>query len=342
MTKTAHTPFVCALDSGGSKTLCWILDAKGELLAWQNGLGAANIHDEQILQGIIAPILQAALQNAGLQAEQITAVNVSLGGLNELELARTLTNLLPASKVQVFRESSGEAVFVAAPHWGFDIALMAGTGVVALGINPAGLRRSCGGWGALMHDLGGGHSVGQAALRGLAEAVDFRHPETMLLPALAAELPFKRHLQDCHFLQKPIKQMSYEERLCLKNAFKAALPQLDRRAVAGLFPVVCACAEKKDPFSRQLLEQAAHSLVKICIALASDLHLSAPRIALLGGVFKAGETMLGVFQRLMQNDFPAAQAQLTDFSQIKGSALLALQLAGIKMDAAIVAKIRRR
>ena len=100
MTKTAHTPFVCALDSGGSKTLCWILDAKGELLAWQNGLGAANIHDEQILQGIIAPILQAALQNAGLQAEQITAVNVSLGGLNELELARTLTNLLPASKVR--------------------------------------------------------------------------------------------------------------------------------------------------------------------------------------------------------------------------------------------------
>ena len=90
------------------------------------------------------------------------------------------------------------------------------------------------------------------------------------------------------------------------------------------------------------MEQAAHSLVKICIALASDLHLSAPRIALLGGVFKAGETMLGVFQRLMQNDFPAAQAQLTDFSQIKGSALLALQLAGIKMDAAIVAKIRRR
>ncbi len=335
-------PYICALDSGGSKTLCWIAAADGSVLARQSGLGAANIHDEEIIKGILTPPLHAALEEAGLRMEQLSAVNVCLGGLNEGSLLKALHFLLPAAKTQVIRESSGEAIFAAAPFWGFDIALMAGTGVVAVGINQqTGIKRSCGGWGPLMHDLGGGFAVGQQALRTIAESIDFQQPESSILPALAKVYPFKRALEHCQFLDKTPSEMSYEERLTLKNAIKGAIPVLDRRTVASLFPTVCQCAEKKDAVAIKILEQAAETLVKVTKALAFDLQLKSPRITPIGGIFRAGEVVYLPYRTALQRVLPDAELVFNDFTQIHGSVLLAMQLAGLSLSAAQVAKLRR-
>ena len=70
--------YVCALESGSSKTLWWIADASGTLLAKQTGIGAANIHDEQIVRGILTPILQTALMKPACNRSQI-ARSQSLG-----------------------------------------------------------------------------------------------------------------------------------------------------------------------------------------------------------------------------------------------------------------------
>ncbi len=338
----AQAPYICALDSGGSKTLCWIAAADGTLLARQSGIGAANIHDVEIVKGILTPILQSALAEAGLLAEQLYAVNACLGGLNETTLQKTLQNLLPAAKIQVIRESSGEAIFAGAPFWGFDIALMAGTGVVAVGINQEnGLRRASGGWGYLMHDLGGGFAIGQQALQTIAESIDFQQPTTSLLPALAKIHPFQLPLKNCQFVDKAPSEMSYEERLTLKNAIKTTIPLLDRRTVASFFPTVCECARHKDPAAVKILEHAAGILVKVTNALASDLQLKAPRITPIGGIFKAGEVVSLPYRDALRRVLPHAELVFNDFTQIYGSVLLALQLAGLSLSAAQVAQLRR-
>lgn len=338
----AKIPFVCALDSGGSKTLCWIAAADGTLLAQQAGIGTANIHDEEIVRGILKPILQAALDEAGLHSEQLCAVNACLGGLNESTLQKALQAFLPAARVQVIRESSGEAIFAGAPFWGFDIALMAGTGVVAVGINlEKGLKRASGGWGYLMHDLGGGFAIGQHALQTIAECIDFQQPTTSLLPALAKIRPFELPLKNCQFLGKAPSEMSYEERFSLKNAIKSVIPQLDRRTIASLFPMVCDCARQKDAAAIKILEHAAEILVKVTNALASDLQLKAPKITPIGGIFKAGEVVALPYQMALRKILPDAELVFNDFTQIYGSVLLALQLAGLSLSAAKVAKLRR-
>ena len=330
------------MDSGGSKTLCWIAAADGTLLAQQAGIGTANIHDEEIVRGILKPILQAALDEASLHSEQLCAVNACLGGLNESTLQKALQSFLPAARVQVIRESSGEAIFAGAPFWGFDIALMAGTGVVAVGINlEKGLKRACGGWGYLMHDLGGGFAIGQHALQTIAECIDFQQPATSMLPAFAKIHPFQQALGNCQFLDKVPSEMSYEERLSLKNAIKSVIPQLDRRTIASLFPTVCDCARQKDAASIKILEHAADILVKVTNALASDLQLKAPKITPIGGIFKAGEVVALPYQMALKKVLPDAELVFNDFTQIYGSVLLALQLAGLSLSATQVAKLRR-
>jgi N-acetylglucosamine kinase-like BadF-type ATPase len=338
----SQAAYICALDSGGSKTLCWLVAADGTVLARQSGMGAANIHDEEIVRGILTPILQAALAEAGLQMEQLSAINACLGGLNASTLQKALQTLAPQAKIQVTRESSGEAIFVGAPFWGFDIALMAGTGVVAVGVNQQiGLKCSCSGWGPLIHDLGGGFAIGQQALRTIAESIDFQRPQSSILPALAKVHPFKQALEQCQFLDKTSAEMSYEERLTLKNAIKNTIPLLDRRTVASLFPTVCQCAEKKDAVAIKILEQAAETLVKVTKALAFDLRLKSPRITPIGGIFRAGEVLCLPYRTALRRVLPDAELVFNDFTQIHGSVLLAMQLAGLSLSAAQVAKLRR-
>jgi N-acetylglucosamine kinase-like BadF-type ATPase len=337
-----QSPYVCALDSGGSKTLCWIVAGDGSVLAKQTGIGTANIHDEEIVKGILRPVLQAALEQASLGGDQLRAANVCLGGLNEGTLQGALQSLLPKTEMQVIRESSGEAIFAGAPFWGFDIALMAGTGVVAVGINQqTSLRRSSGGWGSLVHDLGGGFAAGQQALRTIAESIDFQQPQTEILPALTKVHPFQQALEHCQFSSKASSEMSYEQRLTLKNAIKSVIPVLDRRTVASFFPVVCECARKKDAAAIKILEQAAENLVKVTKALAFDLRLKTPKVTPIGGIFKAGEVISLPYQTALQKVLPGAELVFSDFTQIHGSVLLALQLAGLSLTAAQVAQLRR-
>lgn len=337
-----QAPYVCAFDSGGSKTFCWIVAADGSVLSKQTGIGTANIHDDEIVKGILKPILCAALAEANLRDEDLCAVNVCLGGLNESTVQRALLSILPQSRVQVIRESSGEAIFAGAPFWGFDIALMAGTGVVAVGINSEnGLKRSSGGWGFFVHDLGGGFAVGQQALRTIAESIDFQYPTTSLLPNLARFHPFKCAFEHCQFLGKAPSEMSYEQRLTLKNAIKTVIPNLDRRTIAGLFPLVCECAQKKDVEAIKILEQAVETLVKVTKALAFDLRLKTARITPIGGIFKAGEVVSLPYQKALRRVLPGAELVFNDFTQIHGSVLLAMQLAGLSLSAAQVAQLRR-
>ena len=200
--------------------------------------------------------------------EQLSAINACLGGLNETAVQNALCSLVPEAKVQVIRESSGEAIFAGAPFWGFDIALMAGTGVVAVGINHEGaLKRSCGGWGPLMHDLGGGFAIGQQALRAIAESVDFQRPQTSILPALAKVHPFKTALgiviPGQGFLADELRGAPD-----LKNAFTSAIPLLDRRTVASLFPIICQLSGKKDAVAIEILEQGCRISCKVTEALA--------------------------------------------------------------------------
>jgi N-acetylglucosamine kinase-like BadF-type ATPase len=334
------TDHVLALDSGGSKTVSLLARADGTVVAAARGRGAAATTDVpgaalEALTPVLTEVLRALPPDG-----RLVGVYACLGGLNTAAVSAAIRSLSATAAVEVVRESSGDVVYTGAPYWGFDIAIMAGTGSIALGVNRLGQRRVTGGWGPLVHDRGSGYDVGRLALQAVAEALDYRGQATLLLPAIGRKPPFAENLPQDGTLSRAPADLTYEQRLAIKEAIKRAYPRLDRGTVAGLFPVVADCARHGDILAGGILQDAAAALAAMVCALASELQLSQPRIVALGGVFASREPMLRLFTEAVQRICPGAAVTRSDFSLIRGAVIVALRHAGLPVDAAVVERVR--
>jgi N-acetylglucosamine kinase-like BadF-type ATPase len=331
---------VLAVDSGGSKTVAVLARADGTVVAVARGRGAAAITDLpgaalETLEPVVKETLRALPAGAGL-----AGAYACLGGLNTATVRAALQRLTGLTAVDVVRESAGDVVYTGAPYWGFDLAVMAGTGSIALGVNDRGERRVCGGWGPLVHDRGSGYDVGRQALQALAEALDYRGPSTLLLPALAQRPPFAEALPRDGTLNQAPATLTYEQRLAIKEAIKRVYPCLDRLTVASLFPVVAECAGRGDTLALGILHGAAAVLATMAGALADELRIPRPRIVALGGVFASPEPMLRLFTEAVLASRPGAVVTCSDFSLIRGAVVVALQRAGVAVAAPLVERVR--
>jgi N-acetylglucosamine kinase-like BadF-type ATPase len=332
---------VLALDSGGSKTAALLVAEDGTVLGRANGRGTASLdRDPAAVRSSLMPVVDQALACIGGERGAVCSVHLCLGGLNSDIVAQVLSELLPASHIRVRRESSGDVVRACAPLWGFDIAVMAGTGSIAHGVDRAGRHRVAGGWGPLIHDRGSGYTVGRHALRAVAESLDLQGPATVLLSELASVPAFTSGLLAGASSDAPPSSMTYEQRVAIKERIKEALPQLDRRTIAALFPLVVSCAARGDAVAAGILRQAGVELARLVCALARQLELSAPAVITLGGVFSAGPCIVEPFMAEVTREFPAATCQDTDFSLLTGAAVVALQEAGVPVTPAVLACLR--
>ncbi|MBN8590163.1 MAG: hypothetical protein J0M33_00305 [Anaerolineae bacterium] len=133
--------------------------------------------------------IQAGIRAAANQvSEPISAVGIGVAGASDSNewLESVVQGALPGVKV--------------AASWDLDIALigahagkpglllLAGTGSCSLGINTAGLRVKCGGWGYLIGDEGSGYWLGSEALRLTAFALDGRVPTGPLVQGVLDQL----------------------------------------------------------------------------------------------------------------------------------------------------------
>ncbi|MGG1908770.1 BadF/BadG/BcrA/BcrD ATPase family protein [Microbacterium sp. NRRL B-14842] len=124
------------------------------------------------------------------------------------------------------------------------VLLIAGTGAVALGVDPSGARL-VDGWGPELGDFGSGSWLGREALRAVLRAHDGLAAPTALTTALAA----------------PVGPPSAVQ------AWLAADGALARR-LATLAPLVLAAAADDDPVARGIVEEAVRLLAATTAAAA--------------------------------------------------------------------------
>nr|WP_245849979.1 N-acetylmuramic acid 6-phosphate etherase [Mycobacterium angelicum] len=107
------------------------------------------------------------------------------GALNAPEAARALGEALLASlRLQRVTVTSDAVIAHAGALDGKPgVALIVGTGVIALAIDADGALRTADGWGPSLGDEGGGSWIGAAGLRAALRAVDGRGAPTALLDA---------------------------------------------------------------------------------------------------------------------------------------------------------------
>ncbi len=250
---------VLGVDGGGSKTVVWL--AKRE--AGENevlGRGFSGPSNPRAI-GIEAATLNletaidAAWREAGLRPRPIAAACLALAGTGRLVDKTLIQDWASARKLAARIEivPDADAVLAAGTPEGWGVAVIAGTGSLAVGRGPDGQTSRAGGWGELVGDEGSGYAVALTALRAAAKFADGRGPDTILLSRLMARL----------------KAVSPSE---IVTAVHQA--GRDRRYLATLAIDVVAAANDGDVVARRILHDAASELAEMIRAAADKAGLS--------------------------------------------------------------------
>lgn len=183
----------------------------------------------------------------------------------------------------------------------------AGTGMIATGTDLRTWRRADG-WGHLLGDCGGGAWIGRAGLEAAMRAHDGREGGSHGL---------REQAEDLFGALGELPGLLY--------------PRTDRPAVLASFaPRVAACAAGSaeapgDTVARAVLAGAAREIARtaaaVCPAAAPD--GPQPEVALTGGLFRMGETLLDPLRRELAERLPHARTVAAAGDPLDGALLLA-------------------
>ncbi|SRR5579875_269603 len=268
--ETPHGAYFLGVDGGGSKTLAVLVDAAGR----EHGRGLAGGANAQAI-GIEAAVAQirlavaAATSASGCQAPFAAA----WFGLAGIDTSRDHSLLLPHLCVLanvVHLTNDAELTLGALPGC-VGVALIAGTGSIALGRNASGAQARAGGWGHLVGDEGSGYDLGRHALQAALRAADGRGPATQLLDSILATWE----------LRNP------------EDLISRVYPSGDKSEIARISRLVFAAAQHGDPVARRIVRRGAAELALAALTVSKALGFDAGVLSLaLGGGVLLHETDL--------------------------------------------------
>jgi glucosamine kinase len=182
------------------------------------------------------------------------------------------------------------------------VALIAGTGSIALGVDWAGCVVRVGGWGHLIGDEGSGYDIGRRALRVALRMADGREPRGALLDRVLAHFGAGGH-------EELIERVYAEQ---------------GKSAVAGLAPAVLREARGGDVVAGAIVREAADELAQAAATAARMISGvdDALALALSGGLLVAdGWYRRAVVRRIRRQVRVAAVAVLAEPAEAAAQAL---------------------
>src|SRR5262249_56151492 len=88
----------------------------------------------------------------------------------------------------------------------------------------------------------------------------------------------------------------------------------DKNEIAMLSPVVFEAAAGGDAYVNEIVEEGARVLCEYTEAVASRLHLLAPKVALMGGLFYRDSIYTHAFRRRLKKNLPDARVTIPERS----------------------------
>ncbi|MDH5737894.1 MAG: hypothetical protein OEZ23_06255 [Gammaproteobacteria bacterium] len=263
---------ILGVDGGGSKTAANIarVNANGDITLLGSGYGGAgNACAVGLAQAEdhLNTAIGAARQSAGLTAnEPIDVAVLALAGSTITEVRTSLLlwmqKTLLADRAELVHDA--DPVIAEGLPEGRGVAMIIGTGSVAISTDGKGKRSVVGGWGHWFGDTGSGYDLGRSALAALAATVDGLGPETVLVEAVLNQFSI-------HDPRQVLGALGHSGDI--------------HREIATLAPTVLRLAEAGDNVALAIVESAASTAAKLVQAAASHLALEANApLALAGGV----------------------------------------------------------
>lgn len=279
------------VDGGGSKTLAVVVDETGT----ERGRGEAGSSNYRAVGlDTAATNLRAAAESAALAAGAPLPLDAAWFGLAGLDTPGDSAILEPSIRhlARTARLSNDAELVLCGLGARRGVALVAGTGAIALGRDGAGRVVRSSGWGHVLGDEGSGYDLGRQALRAALRAADGRGRRTALLPAVLATWQLNSH--------DALLEVVY------RGGAKAT--------IAGLAPLVVRCAREGDAVAGAILRHGAQELALAVRAVARGVGAGDSPLALAvgGGLLVHEASYRVLLLRLLERRQPLSEVVVVE------------------------------
>jgi glucosamine kinase len=277
------------VDGGGSKTIAIIVDEQG----CERGRGQSGCSNRSSVGFELAvKQIQAAVEEAAAGAGSRLPLRAAWFGLAGVDRTGDDSIFHPhlRSLAQRVHVTNDAELILSALDNAAGVALIAGTGSVALGRDMQGNNARAGGWGYLIGDEGSGYELGRLALQAAARAADGRGPATALLDLI-------------------IQHWSLDK---ADDIIEEVYSAGDTARIARLSGIVFKAARSADGVARELVERAANELVLAALAVSQRLDFAGKPlpVALGGGLLVHEEDFRTQVLRLLGTHRPLGQVAI--------------------------------
>jgi N-acetylglucosamine kinase-like BadF-type ATPase len=316
--------FYVGIDAGGTGTRAVLVTAEGQLVAsGQSGptkelIGAAGRRRiERAVAAVLKPLVPSIGQSSCVVQAGVTGITVP--GKREA-FTNSVRTSLPQAQIHVTHDAAIAAVGALAGAEG--VAVVAGSGSIALARSADGREGRAGGYGYLLGDEGSAFWLGKGALASVMRAVDGRGPTTCLSQSLC-------------------DQAGVADPSALPGWLYAGGHLIER--LSALAPLVARAGQDGDAVALELLRQAGCKLAELGAAAARQLWPTTPPahlpVATCGRVWSAGAPLREPFVAALASRLPQAHATMPPLGPLGGAVLLAMQADQRPLTDALVARL---
>ncbi len=308
---------IIGVDGGASGTQAVVADMNGQVLG-KYLAGASNIHavGENGAAMALDAVVSGVLRGTSRSLSDVAVIALGLAGLNhavDRVVYESIIGRLNWGDPEVILENDVVIAWAGATRCRPGLALIAGTGCNAFGINAKGERWKASGWDYLLADEGSAYWIGLQGLRAAMRAYDGRGPETLLMQAVKDEY----HLAEVPDLLRVVYS-----------------PDFGKTITAAFARRVSACADKGDAAAQGILREAGEELALAANAVIRRLGMADEEfdIGLTGGVSRSGGIVRKTFDAAVHAVAPKAHIALVEYPPAIGALFLALYRSGRLTD----------
>lgn len=296
---------VLGIDAGGTKTVCLLADARGEILAEARG-GGANLQavGELEVEKVLHYVMDKAIGDRDVRP---AAICLGIAGVDRPQDAEAVRGIMRriGFKTRTLVVNDALVALVAGAGDAPGIVVIAGTGSIAYGRNAEGRAARAGGWGYLLGDEGSGFWIGRNALAAVVRQSDGRGPATLLTELVLDYLKLSSAADLIH-------EVYYRD--------------LHRHAIAALAVLVQRASDEGDAVAAEILQRASVELAAAASSVTSRLGMRGDAFptVLAGGIFKVVPWLAEDVTRGMSEVAPRSQVSVLTIEPAVGAVRLAL------------------
>src|ERR1041385_8094252 len=288
---------ILGVEGGGTKTAWVFVEREGNELRIvdQGKLPPSNLRltPPERLRGIFSEL-----------PKEIARAGIFLAGCATAEDRQSLGALCaevwPGAKIVT--GSDRDSGLAAALGHADGIVVNAGSGSSVTGRRGDKVENA-GGWGHILGDAGGAYFLSLQALRLILREYDLHRGEVQFTTKVLQALYLKNLDQLVRWAQTA-----------------------DKMEIAMLVPVVFEAAANGDARVIEIIEEGAKCLSEYAEIVATRLHLLAPKVILLGGLFQRDSIYTHTFRRRLKKNLPDARVATAERAPELGAAWLAAEM----------------